>query len=261
VGGGWSALLALFMVVLGMLSSVLVSQGFRRAVLAVCLCAGLAGLARAGRPLATDDAATAAPRSCQLEAWHEQAGSDRAWVFAPACGLAPGWELDADLTLLQPREPVRSALGLAVKWVPAAGHLDTRAGPLDLGLKLASSHQRLAAGGWQAGQSSVLALASGQAGPAWAWHANLGLAHQHSVGQTAGLLNLALAWTPHPRAQLFAEVQANSRREWFGGTVKSTGARWWLRPDTLGLDLTASRESGVGSTLWTLGLGWYGLGG
>jgi hypothetical protein len=32
-------------------------------------------------------------------------------------------------------------------------------------------------------------------------------------------------------------------------------------PDTLGLDLTASRESGVGSTLWTLGLGWYGLGG
>ena len=61
--------------------------------------------------------------------------------------------------------------------------------------------------------------------------------------------------------QLFAEVQANSKRTVFGGTLATAGARWWLNKDTLGLDLTAGRESGVhGATVWTLGLCWYGIG-
>ena len=42
----------------------------------------------AGRPLATDDAVTADAKTCQIETWHERAGPDRAWVLAPACGVA-----------------------------------------------------------------------------------------------------------------------------------------------------------------------------
>ena len=42
------------------------------------------------------------------------------------------------------------------------------------------------------------------------------------------------------------------------GPVRALGARWWLEPEVLGLDFSASRERGVGATLWTFGLGWYG---
>lgn len=70
-----------------------------------------------------------------------------------------------------------------------------------------------------------------------------------------------MAWTPLERLLLLAETQVNSKRELFGGTVMGLGARWWLVKDTLGLDLTASRESISGAKLvWTLGLGWYGIG-
>lgn len=58
---------------------------------------------------------------------------------------------------------------------------------------------------------------------------------------------------------LFAETQVNTKRAAFGGTVNSGGARWWLEKDRVGLDLTASRELGLGATRWTIGFGWYGL--
>ncbi len=91
-------------------------------------------------------------------------------------------------------------------------------------------------------------------------HANLGAAHEHTSRTTATLLNLAIAWTPGEQALLFAETQANSKRTVFGGTVNTAGARWWLVPDRFGLDLSASRQAGAAiGTLWTLGLGWYGL--
>ncbi|MBI5256661.1 MAG: hypothetical protein HY855_09185 [Burkholderiales bacterium] len=218
--------------------------------------------AQAGRPLATDDAGTAEPGTCQLEGWHERAGAERAWVLAPACGVAEGLELGADLTRHQPRGPVRSSAGLALKWAPAAARLNTAAGELGFGLKLATSSAQTSAEGWQREGSEALALASWQAAEAWAVHANLGAARQHGPGgQRATLLNLALAWTPGPSALLFAELQANSRREAFGGTQQTLGGRWWLVPERLGLDLTASREAGAaGPTRWGLGFGWYGIG-
>jgi hypothetical protein len=55
-----------------------------------------------------------------------------------------------------------------------------------------------------------------------------------------------------------AETQANSRSSVFGGTVNTTGGRWWAVKDRLGLDLSASRTAG-GDTGWSIGLGWYGL--
>jgi hypothetical protein len=220
----------------------------------------LAPQAWAGRPLSSDDAVVADAGSCQIEAWLERAGSDSALVLAPACGLADGLELDADYTQPRQRDRLRAAAGLALKWAPASWRSDTTAGALNFGLKLALAHERAPGAGWHSTQTSALALTSLQAGEAWALHANLGAARDRSSGSTAGLLNLALVWTPRPRVLLFAESQLNNRHGAFGGNVQGAGARWWLIQDRLGIDLTASRETGAGRpTLWSFGLGWYGL--
>ncbi len=212
----------------------------------------------AGRPLSSDDAATTEPRSCQLETWIEHANGTNALTLAPACGIAAGIELGADYTQTHPRDSAPRAAGLALKWAPAAWAHSTAAGELAFGLKLGAGFERPADSGWQRSGAGLLGLASWQAHADWAVHANLGAALDRASDTSATLLNLAIAWTPVDQALLFVETQTNSRREVFGATTHSSGARWWLLKDRLGLDLTAHRSSGA-STRWTLGLGWYGM--
>lgn len=234
----------------------------RIAAQALVIAAAWAALpAQAGRPLATDDAGTAESGTCQVEAWGEKAGPDRALVVAPACGVLPGLELGAELVRPQPRDVVRSGAGLALKWAPESWSMDTGAGKLNLGIKLGAAWVQPAGAGWQRADSGALALASLKLDEAWTLHGNVGVAREHIGGARASVGNLALVWTPAGPWLFFAEAQANSRREVFGGTVSTVGARYWLMPDKLGLDLTASRESGAGGpTRWTFGLGWYGIG-
>ena len=222
-----------------------------------------AGQAGAGRPLATDDAGTADAGTCQLEAWAERSRglADGAWVLAPACGVTSGLELGGDHTRYQPGAGLHSAASLGLKWVPAAWARNTPLGPLAVGLKAAVGYERPAGTGWRRRAAGLLGLATLQAADNLALHANLGPQRQADDGSTSTHLRLALAWTPHPAALLFAETQANDRPAIHGGTVNSLGGRWWLLADRLGLDLTASREAGAGSaTRWSLGLGWYGIG-
>lgn len=214
----------------------------------------------AGRPLATDDAGTAATGSCQVEGWIERAGAEGALVVAPACGVAKGVELGFDYTRPRYRDALHGSAGLALKWVPEAWRADSAFGPINLGLKLAQAFDRPVGANWRGSDTGALVLATLQASDDWTVHANLGATRERSSGSTAAVLNLALVWTPHAQALAFAETQANNRRPVFGGTLNTVGGRWWLTPDRLGLDLTASREAGVGgATRWTVGLGWYGL--
>lgn len=223
-------------------------------------CALLPAAAQAGRPLASDDAGTTDAGTCQLESWVERAGTDRALVLAPACGIAKGMELGADYTLPHPRDVLRAASGVAFKWVPEAWRIDTLVGELNFGLKLSAAFEYPAGTGWRPSERGGLILATLKPADAWTMHANLGAVRERNSGTTATQLNLALVWTPHDDAVLFAETQANNRRPVFGGTVNSIGARWWLNNERLGLDLSASREAGGASTmLWTFGLGWYGI--
>lgn len=216
--------------------------------------------AQAGRPLASDDAGAADFLSCQIEAWGEKAGTDRATVIAPACGIAPGLELGADYTLPRPRDPIRSEAGLALKYAPEGWKLDLGGHELRFGLKLAGAWARPVDARWQGTGSSALGLASLSLGEPFAVHLNLGVARDRASRETATVANLALVWTPAEPLLLFAETQANNRRDTFGGTVNSVGARWWLVKETLGLDFSASREAVTGAkTSYTLGLGWYGL--
>ena len=215
----------------------------------------------AGRPLSTDDAGAADLGTCYLEAWLERAGPDRALVAGPGCGVAPGVELGAAYSHLHPGDPVRAAGEVFLKWVPESAQLSTPMGALQFGLRLAVPLERPAAGSWQRSGTVVLGLASLKPNEDWTFHANLGRERERASGITGTMLNLAAAWAPRPELLLFAEVMANNRRAVFGGTSQGLGARWWLVPERVGVDLTASRAVDAGSkTLLTLGFGWYGLG-
>ncbi len=156
---------------------------------------------------------------------------------------------------------MRAQAGLALKWAPQQWKLDTDAGELNFGVTVSGSWAQAAAAGWKRSGESLLGLVSWELHPAWTVHLNLGAARDAASATRATLLNLALLWTPAERLQLVAETQRNSKRDAFGGAVNGVGARWWLVKDVLGLDLTSSREAQSGSPrLWTLGLGWYGIG-
>lgn len=219
---------------------------------------------RAGRPLATDDAGTADKGTCQVEGWQERVKDTRALVVAPACGVADGIELGMDVTRPSPRDPVRQAAGIALKWVPSSWRADTALGEWQLGLKLSGAFEQSTDAGWKRANTTVLALATVKLSPSMTLHTNVGhlsdRAAQPSTQQTATLLNLALVATPSEQFMLFAETQTNDRRSLFGGAVNTIGARWWLIKDRLGLDLTASRTAGDSNgTTWTAGFGWYGI--
>lgn len=226
----------------------------------------LAGLlaaqdAMAGRPLLTDDAGVAERGTCQVESWSERQGPARAWVTAPACGVAAGVELGADYTVPRPRDVVRAEGGLALKWVPEGWKVESALGEINWGLKLSGAWQQPIGASWQGSGSSLLALVSWKAGESFTVHTNIGLARDRASAQSASMFNAALVWTPMERLLLVAEAQTNNKRDVFGGTVVGLGARWWLIKDSLDLDLTSSRESVSGAkAVWTLGLGWYGIG-
>jgi len=230
-----------------------------RLPLTLILGAVLALPAWAGRPLASDDAGTTPAGECQLEAWAEHSADEDALVLAPACGLTDGLELGADTARLHPDDTVRQAAGLALKWVPPAAAWATPLGELALGLKLGLAAEDDVDAGWRHTGTVVLGLASLQLNADAALHLNLGPVRDRVGGVTGTALNLAATWTPSAAWLLAAEWQGNDRWAHFGSPVRSAGLRWWLQADTLGLDLTASREAGGGPTRWLLGFGWYGL--
>lgn len=220
--------------------------------------------AHAGRPLATDDAGTAAPQTCQLEAWYEHSGSELTTVLAPACGVAEGLELDLGVTLPAQRRELLLGSGLAFKWVPTAWASSTPLGELTIGLKGGVDFEQVADSGWRQAGSAGLLLVSLQINEQWALHLNPGWGQWRPAGQPqfqASLLNVAATWAPGDQGLLFAEWQGNSRRADLGSPTVSAGGRWWLQKDKLGLDLTVGRETVSGApTQVTLGFGWYGLG-
>jgi len=232
-----------------------------------CLLNGLAP-AQAGRPLATDDAGVADAGSCQIESWLElqprtpSPRQPQGLVFAPACGVAPGWELELGYARQgQQDSPSLNQGNLGVKLAPDAWQLNTALGELNLGLRWASNHEQAPAQRWRQTQYSLTGLASLSINPAWTLHANLGVARLRDASSTATLINAATVWSPSERGLLFIEVQTNNRNEAMGPNSYGLGGRYWLKKDQLGLDLSANREDRAGSrVLWTLGLAWYGIG-
>jgi hypothetical protein len=222
------------------------------------LALSIVGTAVAGRPLATDDAATASARTCQIETWIEKQSSDHAWVMSPACGLVDGVELGFEYVHPELPNEARAEAGLALKWAPAFLQNTTAWGQFDFGLKLSAGHIKSLDQGWQQVDHGYLLLASWMPSDAWAVHVNAGRSHDRANNNMVTLLNAATTFAPSASWLVFVEAQTSSKQSVYGKTVVSTGVRYWLRPETLGLDLTASRQPS-NATVYSIGVGWYGL--
>jgi hypothetical protein len=221
--------------------------------------AAFSTLADAGRPLATDDAATADVGTCQLESYVERGDGARAWVLAPACGVAKGLEVGVELVRFSPRDVISSGAAVAFKYAPENWKTSTAAGPVTMGLKAGASFLRVTGSGWEGSEVGVLGLATLTPNGDVAVHANVGFTRERITSKSALIYNLAGTWAPAEPWLVFAEAQANSRSEIFGKTVFSYGGRWWAVKDKVGIDLTRSTQSGGGSS-WSIGFGWYGIG-
>lgn len=212
-----------------------------------------AGAAEGARPMATDDTGTAPAGSCQIEAWSARAGETRALTLAPACGLADRLELDSGIGRSNGAGQGIDALALGLKWAPEAANWHTPLGVLSLGLIGGGSWARDDARGWHGDTAAVAGLASLQLAPHWSLNLNVIGVRALQPSRWASGWRGALAWQPDERWLLFAETLQSSA----ASPVRNAGARWWLLPQVLGLDLVLTRADGGNAV--GLGFGWYGI--
>lgn len=220
--------------------------------LAATLMAG-SSPAHAGRPLSTEDAGVNPQAQCQLESWVDSAATERTVHVAPACGVFDGLEVGLEWVHMSPRTELRHAHAGALKWAPDWLAL----GDWRFGAKVASSHEK-AADEVHAHQVStlVLGIASYVISPQWTLHLNVGHERDKQVHTSSTTYGSAVAWTPDDRWLVFGEITGHTDAP----ATQTLGLRWWLLPEQLGLDLTASRTNATAaSRTWGIGLGWYGI--
>lgn len=210
--------------------------------------------AQAGRPLAVEDAGVNEVAQCQLESWFSRtSGASTSLVLAPACGILPGLEIGLEADIPRQTSTTDAGRGLALKWVPSwAQH-----GDWAFGAKLSVGRDMPAGSGqWEAAPTSLLVIGTYTINEQLTAHINLGRDHEHHPKNQRATAGVALAWTPHERWLVFAELTGAEQQS----ANRGAGARYWLIPEVLGLDATISKANAVkDSTNWTLGLGWYGL--
>jgi hypothetical protein len=218
----------------------------------------LALSAYAGRPLNTDDASAAPAATCQVETWHDRASGLRNTVAGAACGIGSGVEIGAEVARARFTGNAAEATGaIGFKWAPEAANFQTAAGALRLGVKAGMQGLRDTGNSWSRTGHGVTGLASLEVLPSFALHANLALERQRGNSDTEPSLLMAAVWSPSADGLLFAEFTAAARSN--GGGTRAFGGRYWIKPEKLGLDISASKGPG-GPLVWTAGLGIYGLG-
>lgn len=219
-----------------------------------CALACVAGAAHAGRPLSADDAAVIPKGECQIESWYQSADGARELHVAPGCGVFDDVEFGLEGVRFSPAVDDRHALGAQLKAVFPA--LDTAG--WNFGAKLNAAVARPAVdGGWETDAYSATGIATRPLAEGLALHLNLGAERRKREHLTAATYAVALAWDATPQVQVFAEVLGDDR----DSATRVVGARWWLQPETVGLDLTVGHQAGVsGSRFVTIGLCFYGLG-
>ena len=218
--------------------------GLRQGFLA-CL-AGLAGPAlAAGGHHTVDDAALAAPDTCDIESWAERApGGVRRLLHAGTACRVGAVELGLNLDRSRDRSAGTghtTGAGLQLKW----------ATPLtdewSVGAVVSAGWQR--PGPAWAGSALLLPL-TWQPTAQWALHANLGRDFR-ARAPDATRHGLAVEWTPLPGWQLLAE------RFHDGEAAQRRFALRWLAGTSWSVDLGHARRLGAAPAgAWTLGVNW-----
>lgn len=223
-----------------------------RVAIALALTATLPA-AHAARPMGTEDAATNAAAQCQLETWIDFGSDAKHGHIAPACGVGEGIELGFEAVYASPATEQVQARAVALKWAP--DWLEW--GGWRFALKASTLTQKNPGeGDWRQSTWSLLGIASLPINDKLTLHVNAGHQHDIDAQNNVNPISVSLTWAPCPRWQAFAEVIGDNK----SSTAQSTGMRWWLLPDQLGLDLTATRTNATASsTVWGVGIGWYGL--
>lgn len=214
----------------------------------------VAGGAQAGRPLSTDDVSVIPQDECQVESWYQSATGAREAHLAPGCGFAHDIEVDVESIHLSPVIDDRDAFMVQLKTVFPA--LDAQgwsfAAKLNAGAVNAVGSTR-----WRSDVYSATGIASHHFGDDIDLHLNLGTERRQRERFSATMYAAALVWNAAPQALLFAEVLGDDKT----GATQTVGARWWLQPERIGLDLTVGRQAGVpDSRFVTVGVCFYGLG-
>lgn len=226
----------------------------RPAACSIALCAlAWAPHTQAGRPLSVEDAGVNPFAQCQLETWIDQTADEHSLVLAPACGLGHGVEVGLEFDSPRRTSQKESGRSLAVKWVPEKAQWMG----WSFGAKASISQVRAAGNSdWDDGPTSLLGIATYSFDPHWTAHLNLGADLVKNPSDTVATAGVAVVWTPHKNWLVFAEVSGSQDT----AATRAAGARFWLMPDELGLDLTASRVNAQrDSTAYTLGVSWYGI--
>jgi len=209
--------------------------------------------AQAGRPQTTDDAAVNPAAQCQLETWIDASAQAKHGHIAPACGLGAGLEAGVEAVYATPARDEVQARAVALKWAPE--WLEWQG--VRFGLKAGTQTQKNPGETqWRQANWSLLGIMSVPLDPKWTLHVNAGHQHDIDARESVNPLSVALSWAPCSRWLATLELVGDNR-----STVsQSAGMRWWLIPDTLGLDLTATRSNATErSSVWGVGIGWYGL--
>lgn len=209
--------------------------------------------ANAARPMGTEDAATNPGAQCQIEAWVDFSHQAKHGHIAPACGVGAGLELGFESVFASPATEQVQARAATLKWAPE--WLEWHG--WRFGLKGGTLTQKdPGESNWRQSTWSLLGIASLPINEQWTLHVNAGHQHDIDAQNNVNPISVALAWTPCSRWQAFAEVIGDNKST----TAQSAGMRWWILPDQLGLDLTATRTNATAkSSVWGIGIGWYGL--
>ena len=233
----------------------------------------ITGIAHAGRPLNTEDAAILEPQACELEAGLGQQRSRDHRGHSSNLQLGCGIGLDSQLALraVQSREMNGRVQELEVngKWQLASGALSD--GAIELALAARLTGQRLSAAvgnpsgppgepsGWQPGSHAATLALSAPLLRQWTLHANLGHAQDRLARQHSTLWALALEHGGLDAAgpvQPMAEVFGDDR----GAVTVSAALRWAVRPHSVFLDAAWGRQvhrhGGRAGHLATLGFKW-----
>jgi hypothetical protein len=218
---------------------------------AALLAAGASAMA--DRPLVTDEASVNERGVCEVEAFGLKEGDSRGAFLGAGCGIGANLELGAEYLATRPRFADRGGLQLQIKAAtPASDDGSWAFGAKVTGLV----HHNPLVSDTKPDRYMALGLASRSFAHGLAAHLNLGAQRDVGERRTLAVYGAAVTLEVGARGLVFGELFGDNR----SGAFRNAGARLWLIPERLGLDVSVARQAGVpGSTLYTVGLGGYGL--